>query len=363
MNIKKLLALLLVIVMLVSVAASCSKGDDDTSSRSKTEDVDDDEDEDDDEGSSSSRRRRDEEDEEEAAINEDDDAEEATDDLREALEAPAVPVEAPKPVSNNGFDQRLRGGWVYIDGSHDGDEVFELGDEIFFLYDGSFYGDELLGSDPADLYSIGFGLPKTKSASGEIDLIAAVLDYLLSLSADLGIDPADMPEINLTTTFEVSDAQASQNEYATDSTDNYFAKYDNDLLTIHISGTYEADALTTYSIDTTLVYEKLYPLGHEDFFEVELIGTWADNRGGTWEFAYGIAYRQTVGIRMTDSRGNAYESPSMLTTWSDADPDCVEIVDFRLPGVNSVFEIVAYDGITLTLRSDSTTDLVLTRVA
>lgn len=101
-------------------------------------------------------------------------------------------------------------------------------------------------------------------------------------------------------------------------------KYDNDKLTIHITGSYRVNPTSIQSIDTTYVYQKYYPnYTNKHFLEPSLNGEWDDNIGNQWSFYYEKDEngKYSFKFKMTDSKGTEHIGDSCYAAADASETD------------------------------------------
>lgn len=238
-------------------------------------------------------------------------------------------------IAEQEFDERFWGGWTQVSKEISGDLQFDVGLNLYFLYDGSFYGD-VLEYDYHEIVSHGWECPVATVSGDILDWTDAAFRFDESIDEKM-----DYSGISMTTTFEFKD---------------------NDVLTLHITGTYEDGPTSTKKIDGTFVYEKKYPVYAYDYLEPSLNGTWTDNKGNSWTF--GIDSEKEFQFELEDKSGNHYTGIFVNNKWSKDDPECMESLEFLFVEDINIpeYDIVSYDGKSFILReSDGEDELILTR--
>lgn len=259
------------------------------------------------------------------------------------------------------FDSKLVGEWIVVSGQERGQLKFvNINGEIKYInlgftYSGGVYGnliDEICDSDY--FYNSDEFLP-VDQASTENDMI---------------IIPYSIEGLDITMQYSFQDAKQPSNE--DDKTGNYFAKYDNDQLTIHIVGEYKSSPTRKDSIDTTVVFEKIYPAyRYVGSFDNAMVGTWIDNLGNTWTFTSDKKKNtpREFSFYFIDSNKERYigSSTSFIPAETN-DSDCVERIGFYFEDSQSSADVrnskvISFDGYTLTLEEENGTQLILKRIS
>ncbi len=259
-------------------------------------------------------------------------------------------------VDTNDFDKNLAGSWRLISETHNGSGKISWGYSLYFLLDGTIYGD--IFCDYPDYIESGHDPVKATTADGKLELFDAWAQYYLDTSV---ATQEEVDAIQLNIDYQLSDIQESSKD-ASDAP-FYYQKYDNDQLTLHITGQNQISPTEIRTIDSTLVYEKRYPIFMDNYYEPCLYGEWTDNIGNNWTFSY---EKNTNGyydfvFQMIDTKGIAHTGNLISHGWSDKDPECVEKFNFYFDNFSTdYYRIVDFDGTSLVLKSDSG-DLVLTK--
>ena len=260
-----------------------------------------------------------------------------------------------RPALPTNFDQKLVGSWHIVSSEHLGETEIDLGYYIYFLYDGRFYGHTLL--DYANVTLAGQACPQATASNGTTDM----LDQYFAFEA-LTNPRLDPSTIDLQTTYTVENTDVAVSPY-TEGYAPYFAKYDNDLLTLHITGTVLSEEGDSYTVDSTLIYEKEYPLCHPDYLHPSLEGTWQDNKGNVWEFFFkddpNAGYKDEIKVKMTEPDGTVHEGGKVGVWWMEDDPDCKEDIRFYFNDERyDSGTIIEYDGVYLAFEGKEITTLV-----
>lgn len=259
------------------------------------------------------------------------------------------------------FDPALAGSWKLASEEHNGDKKIDLGDELCFLMDGTFYG--AYGFDDLTEYvDIKKWPEKAYTDNGDLHFLEFWHEYLVSTKR-MTQEDADA-YIQLQAAYELSDIQ----EATKSKLDNavYYEEFQDDLLTLRIKGIYQEDPLTELTIDSTLVYEKEFPVyadiyTHTSYLEASLYGNWEDNLGNRWDFTFkkdkNNLYKLLFNLK--DSKGEMHKGKSLSVIWNKE--NCDEYVEFLFDDFNTnKYRIVAYDGNSFVLN-DGTSDLILKR--
>ncbi|MCD8363544.1 MAG: serine/threonine protein kinase [Lachnospiraceae bacterium] len=274
--------------------------------------------------------------------------------------------------SSSHFDPDLDGVWHQTSIEHNGDISFALDSYFGFLIDGTTYSymNSVFPMYEDCLLNDTFITATTDG--DQLNILESYVAYQVAVGlitqeeGDAYLDEYS----DLVITYEVSDAQASgyegYNGNIDDSYDGFFAKYDNDLLVLHYTGTHKKDALTTETINSTQIYEKNYIgqcsyFGSCGYFEMYLIGDWMDNSGNTWSFFYETAKEEvTFSFMMTEEDGTVHigTSHSLLADQDDA----MYMIKFSFEDFSTdYYYIIDYSSTSFVLSADDS-DLTLTRI-
>ena len=261
----------------------------------------------------------------------------------------------------NEFDTNLVGSWLLVSETDNGDTGYPLGTYLSFLYDGRFYGD-LLGQYDL-LRASGLECPTTTADGTNIYLIDDLQMYVKE--NQLG----ELSNLeNAVVTYELSDISSSQRDDAGSKTGYFFKKYPNDLLTFHVTGTYNESPVSVLEVDSTLVYQKVYPYYDGDtlygILNPTLEGRWTDNYNNIWEFYYDEDGEFC--FTLTDSDGTVYSGNYVLLRWNENDEKCVETLSFSFDDIATMGSMSDYainhcDGHVIELTDPDGKELVLTR--
>lgn len=207
---------------------------------------------------------------------------------------PSAQPESPAPVSEaeQTFDPALAGRWNQVtkmteengEISIDGIDYKLFPSYFSFLPDGIW----LNGVDSEDAYTdyieLGVEPLRATTEGGLLHLID--LSYQAELDAGLATpeEIEKLPQVNVA--YELSDIEEASN--TSDGDRAWYEMCDNDLLTLHITGTQvdSQDPSRVYTIDTTLVYERQYPTYYGGCLRPALVGEWSDSNGNHWTFGY-----------------------------------------------------------------------------
>ncbi len=200
---------------------------------------------------------------------------------------PEAPSESPEAKT---FDLVLAGRWEQVSKAtvQNGDISFDMPSHISLLPDGTYFlpiNDEL----PYTYYmEQGIEPLRATTENGILHLVDAA--YRLSLDSGLASQEEIAKWAQVDITYELSDIKESA--IASYRQKEWYEMYDNDLLTLHITGTQvdAEDPSLVYTIDTTYVYEKQYSTYAggmlDDYLRPSLVGNWTDNVGNRWTFGY-----------------------------------------------------------------------------
>ena len=272
--------------------------------------------------------------------------------------ADATPMNPPE-----NFDAKLIGEWIFVSAQENGQLKFTSQEadgsikyiQLGFTYSGGVYGnlvDEICDSDY--FYNSNEFLPAGQ-ASTENDMLTIT---------------HSIEGLDVTMQYSFQDAKQSSNKDDTHA--NYYAKYDNDQLTIHIAGEYQSSATRVDTIDTTVVFEKVYPVYHyRGSFDNAMIGTWIDNLGNTWTFTVDKKANadRDYSFYMIDSNKKRYIGSSILFEPAETnDPESVETLTIYFKNDRSSAnvdnaKIILFDGYTLSLELEDGPQLILQRVS
>lgn len=285
---------------------------------------------------------------------------------------PSQDVETPEPSALPGtptpeaaltFDPALAGGWKQVSAEHTGEEKVDFGLALFFLPDGTVYGNYGNDLPTYDFYlSQGGNTMKTSTQGNKLTLIQDTNRYVLDAGLATQDDLYDLSQVE--TIYQLSDIQASQT--GNDLAPLFFERFDNDLLTIHITGSFQVNPTTFHTIDSTLVYERNYPLYYlnDDYLYPLLVGNWTDNLGNSWSFFYeeNEEEKYDFKFRMKDSEGKEHIGFTVARTADLEDPACEERIKFQFEDFSTVFyTITSCDGTTFRMIDEHDEEFTLSR--
>ena len=258
------------------------------------------------------------------------------------------------------FDQNLMGTWLVVSETHNGSGEFSIGTYLSFLADGRFFGDF---SQYSLIRKNGMECPVTTADGTSI----TIYDDLVRFAAQVGTsDETEPPYEDIAITYEFSDISESQRSDAGQSDGAFYQKYPNDLLTFHVTGTYDNGPTSKLSIDSTLVYQRAFPFYDGatlyGILEPSLEGEWSDNYGNEWSFFYDSDGE--FSFTLTDQEGTEYVGSSVLLYSDESDPECVERLSFNFEGFTLTmpeYTIQSFDGSTWTLTDDLGEELIMTK--
>lgn len=283
------------------------------------------------------------------------------------------------------FDERLVGRWYQVyDLTQDNGEIkfSDLFNSIMlFLPDGRFAGDTIITDDgtfflkPQEIETIqtaGISPVKATAENGELNLFQPFVEYWNAISSAANANSDSFTEglnqfSNIRITYEFEDIQEDMEDTFKEHYVNYFKKFDNDKLTLHITGDYQTSPVETQKVDTTLVYEKSYPnFGEDSFARFYLCGNWKDSSGNAWSFTFDEETDYDLSFSMTDSEGNAHTGDYLRQVYGEGDnPDCQEFIEFYFEDFSTpTYEIISFDSNTLSMKNSETGEaFTLTRQA
>ncbi len=264
-----------------------------------------------------------------------------------------------------GFDENLVGGWHRISEltqeNEDAPISSVLGYSLYFLPDGRFYSDTSgrhipLYSEMAVIASAGIEMPKAAADGDTLEMLDPYFEYLRAVAKVSPEEAGDLSDLDMyedlkiTYAVEDIDAPLDDDEYAK----SYFEKYKNDKLTLHITGKFKKSPVDVQNIDTTMVYQKEYPIFPNDYFaEPYLDGVWKDSAENVWAFLYDTEGK--FQFSLTDTAGVVHAGDFISKSWDDEDPECKEYLMFYFEDFTSPeYEIVSFDNSTLSMKDNKT---------
>ena len=158
---------------------------------------------------------------------------------------------------------------------------------------------------------------------------------------------------------------------ADDIRQDYFAKFADDQLTVRFVGSYQSSPTTIENIDSTLVFEKQYPMWENDhIFEATMVGSWIDNYGNAWTFTAESdssgSQIPDVAFSLTDTVGKHYPGES-ISCLRDVSTENDSLVSFYFDSDYSSADIdaklISFDGYELILEQKNGTQLILQRIS
>jgi len=257
-------------------------------------------------------------------------------------------------TANADFDTRFEGVWVSTSEEHRGDVNYPLGLRMYYiLHDGRFFVNE---KDYLHMITSESAMPRITTSGSLVDII----DMTLATYPESDRSNINVADLNITVTYEFSKGAPLDASRA-----NYFAKYDDNELTLNVIGTYQENAVSVKSIDSTFVYTKNYPWASGPLYQPALEGNWSDNMGNAWTFFYESTADTLFDMKctMTDTTGTIHAANSISGYWDKDDPECTETTEIRFEGELGIlkYTIVSYDGNTLILNDGGSADLILIR--
>ena len=266
---------------------------------------------------------------------------------------PADTEAAPRQSTEVEFPQELVGLWKPVDEKNNGYNIFSsvpiktfILKYLGFTYDGHVYGTMFYDRDTV------YSPTETAIISGNEIVIPALQAYHEGMKV----------------TYKLEDAQESRSGGATEATNKLFAANDNDLLTLHLTGTVETSPTQSEDIDYTIILEKIY-FGHEkeDTVYAELIGEWSDNYGNSWVFKKNALSsdlkNNTLNFSCAAHDGKKYSGSSVYYSWIvDSGEETLSIHADKDFDINSAV-IKQFDHNSLHLIQEDGTDLILTRIS
>lgn len=267
--------------------------------------------------------------------------------------APAAAEPAPQQSQETEFPQELVGLWKPIDEKNSGYNIFTsmpiksfILKYLGFTYDGHVYGTMLYDSDTV------YSPTETAVISGNEIIIPALQAYHEGMKV----------------TYKLEDAQESRSGGATEAENKLFAANDNDLLTLHLTGTVETSPTQSENIDYSIILEKIY-FGQEkeDTVYAELIGEWSDNYGNSWVFKKNALSSElrnnALKFSCTAHDGKKYSGSNVYYGWNaDSGEETLSIHADKDFDINSAI-IKQFDHNSLHLIQKDGTDLILTRIS
>lgn len=246
------------------------------------------------------------------------------------------------------------------------------GDLSIYIFDLSFYADgsAVISSEGSPYNSglrsyLGNGgkLPVLQTRDGELlgafEAYSAYLEAAGTMTDELR---ADFDKVTIDSiTYELQ----NWTDFDEGEEDAFYKADENDMLVLHITGSYKKTPMETQKIDTVYHFEKELPvLYHSGYAEMYLMGDWQDSLGNAWSFGYALPEGKdeySFSFSMKDSDGVDHISKGFYT---DSEDDTVsELIYFSFEDFSTPrYKIVSADVNTLVL-DDEGTELVLTRVS
>ncbi|GEM_PF-1678016 len=259
------------------------------------------------------------------------------------------------------FDSRLAGEWWFVSNSFDGDaDVYFSSSFLVFLMNGEFVGMDV--TEYEEYFDADVAPMKAYTKGNELCMWDSYAETMIAMGKATQEEADKFTDMKVTYLLEdVSDSLIP----AFEEQKPFFEKYDNDKLTIHITGSYRANPTSIKSIDTTYVYQKYYPNYTNSYFlEPSLNGEWDDNMGNQWSFYYEKDEngKYSFKFKMTDSEGTEHigDYCYAVAEASETDP-YREIMKFRFEDFSTdTYTILSYDGKTFNFDNNGTS-FVLTR--
>ena len=213
------------------------------------------------------------------------------------------------------FDSALFGCWENVEVINEGDlEMSSSLDDLGILADGTFFYATLV--DPYD-----GGVQVTTDGNKIIGL----LEYAWEQENN------DLPMPEWEITYEVSNIQKPLKDHG--NCDGFYEKDEYDKLTLKITGTYQESPIKESTINTTIIYQKAFPMfSNSTFLEACLLGQWIDSQGNTWTFSYSDDEDPELVYTLTDKTGEVYHGSSLYCNWSS--DDACEYLSFDFEEVN-----------------------------
>lgn len=237
------------------------------------------------------------------------------------------------------FDVALAGCWRRVEVINSGelDTSTEFYD-LCILPDGTFFYD--------DYENYTFGIKATTSGNA----IHGLWEQAWQYDVEMGYVSEDDPAPDMTITYEVSDIKEPMSE--TEVTTAFYDVYENDKLVLHITGTLQTSPVEVSSVDTTIIYEKNYPVFSSDkYLEAYLLGNWTDSMGNSWDFYYTDAADPEFAFRMTDASGKTHEGKDLFCM-NNLD-EAYHYLDFYFIDFDMKdYIIVSYDNTTFMFEHD-----------
>lgn len=268
-------------------------------------------------------------------------------------------ITALKPPDN--FDARLAGDWTCVSAQENGQIRLATLDDGSMILNRSRLDFTFGGS----VFGTFFDDSRASSELQPLFEQVSAKDGVLTI-------PYEMEGLAITIQYDFKDVNKSSQ--ADNNYGNYFAKFDNDQLTLVITGLYKSGPTNQGSIDSTFVFEKIYPvLADSNSFGVAMIGSWSDNMGNTWTFTLGNKEEAKrlpeTSFYLVDSNGKRYDGKQIsIFGAAQDDPDCTESVSFYFVDTQSSADIVrakrvSFDGYTLSLELENGSQLILQRLS
>ncbi len=287
-----------------------------------------------------------------------------------------APAEAPAGT----FDPELVGPWLLNDHADKETIDLELLDalrSLSFFLPGGYVGFEEFWAF-MDIYSA--DMPRIEAANGETNLGEELIKWMSFVYSSLRTLPsvnqdmldeseAELSKIrDLKISYEVKDFSMADSSYAF--LEQYKEAHDmdyKDALILHITGSYQADPLTTLPIDS--IYRFVRDYTDDAWIKACLCGEWTDSNGNAWSIHYKMNDNGGYDLSgsLTDSSGAVHEAQAIFV-YADVGgfvqpylkDGSNELTFFFMDFTSPQYSLVAVDENQLTLSSDKG-DLVMTR--
>lgn len=279
----------------------------------------------------------------------------------ENMEEENLHVQDENTANETEFDSRLAGEWYVTSVSHDGDAEFYTNSSTFyFLATGEFWGINV--KSYTDYIEAGVEPMRAYTKGNELCMWESYINTMVKGGGETQEEADKYTDMKVTYLLEDISEPSALWPGMQDEKD-YYEQYDNDKLTIHITGKYQENPMTVRNINSTYVCEKKYPLfAYNDCLKPSLNGEWDDNLGNHWSFYYEKNENgyYDLNFKMTDSNEKEYLGEYIIDG-RDTEDRCKETIYFVFKDFSTdKYTILSYDGKTFNFDNNGTS-FVLTR--
>ena len=275
---------------------------------------------------------------------------------------PETPTKSPETEPT--FDLALAGCWEKVSKAtvQNGDISFDMPSYPYFLPDGTYFlpiNDRL----PYTYYMEQGTQPlRATTENGMLHLVDRIYQWELETDLVSQEEIDKMAQVDIT--YELSDIEECMIASYRDK--EWYEMYDNDLLTMHITGTQvdAEDPSRVYTIDTTYVYEKQYPTYTGNYYlRPSLVGNWTDNVGNRWSFGHekddAGEYKFTFSA-VSAADGKTYVG-KRIQTWKSEKGEEGFWMEMEDDTKSPRYQILSHDGTVIRMVDEYGEDLALTK--